>query len=437
MPPHATSWGRWPRHQEESAAYEMHDRFAPLPAEPGVSMLPYGNGRSYGDVCLNRGGALLRTRGLDRYIRFDPAAGTLDCEAGVLISDIIDLVLPEGWFPPVSPGTAFVTVGGAIANDVHGKNHHRAGCFSSHVIEFTLCRSDGATLRCSPRENRDWFEATVGGLGLTGLISRAKLQLRRVAGPWVRGDSRRFANLGEFFGLSKESDQEHEYTVAWIDCAASGAALGRGVFMRGNHAPGDSCEPKRIALRVPLTPPVSLINGLSLALFNQLYFHRSGASQQNALWHFRPFLFPLDRILDWNRIYGPRGFFQYQCVVPVAAAESSIGEILRRISQSGVGSFLAVLKNFGPSPSLGMLSFARPGTTLALDFPNRGPATLALLESLDEITRGAGGAVYPAKDARMSPASFQQYFPAWRRFAEFVDPKFSSSFWRRVTGSTL
>jgi FAD/FMN-containing dehydrogenase len=437
MPRHATSWGRWPRDARESKAYGLRDRFAPLPVNPAESMLPYGNGRSYGDVCLNRDGALLRTRGLDRFIDFDPAAGTLECEAGVLLSEIIELVLPSGWFPPVSPGTAFVTVGGAIANDVHGKNHHRAGCFSGHVLEFTLHRSDGTTIRCSPQENREWFSATVGGLGLTGLISCVKLRLRRVAGPWVRGDSQRFADLAEFFALSKESDRDYEYTVAWIDCCASGAALGRGVFMRGNHAPGHAPEPTRTALRVPLTPPVSLVNGLSLRLFNRLYFHRGSASQTDAEWHYRPFLYPLDRILEWNRIYGPQGFFQYQCVVPAAAAEASMQEILRRISRSGAGSFLAVLKNFGPSPSMGLLSFARPGTTLALDFPNQGRSTLQLLESLDEITRGAGGAVYPAKDARMSAASFQQYFPAWRRFAKFVDPKFSSSFWRRVSGSTI
>lgn len=433
----ATSWGRCPPDAKESKAYALNDRFAPLPPDPGVSMLPYGNGRSYGDVCLNRGGALLRTRGLDRFIRFDPASGTLHCEAGVLLSEIIDLVLPSGWFPPVSPGTAFVTVGGAIANDVHGKNHHRAGCFSSHVLQFDLHRSDGSTIRCSPQENGDWFAATVGGLGLTGVIGCAQLRLRRVPGPWFRGDSQRFANLDEFFALSKESDRDYEYTVAWIDCAATGAALGRGVFMRGNHAPGDTREPRRAALRVPVTPPVSLINGLSLALFNQLYFHRSGALREDAQWHYRPFLYPLDGILEWNRIYGPRGFFQYQCVVPPLAAEAALHEILQRVSRSGVGSFLAVLKNFGASQALGMLSFARPGTTLALDFPNRGHSTLKLLESLDEITRGAGGAVYPAKDARMSPASFQQYFPAWRRFAGFVDPKFSSSFWRRVTGSEV
>jgi FAD/FMN-containing dehydrogenase len=410
------------------------NRFAVLPAHTASRMLPYGNGRSYGDVCLNQGGILLSTRSLDRFIRFDPKLGTLECEPGVLLSEIIDLVLPYGWFPAVTPGTAFVTVGGAIANDVHGKNHHRAGCFSNHLIEFDLQRSNGTRLTCSPTENGVWYEATVGGLGLTGLITRAKLQLRRVRGPWFHGDSLRFENLREFFDLSKQSDNDYEYTVAWIDCAASGKALGRGVFMRGNHGAGDAREPKRKSLQVPVVPPFSLVNGLSLRIFNRLYFNRASALQRDATWHFRPFLYPLDSIRNWNRIYGPKGFFQYQCVIPEAGADASLHEMLSRISRSGVGSFLAVLKNFGSQSAAGMLSFARPGTTLALDFPNRGKPTLKLLDSLDEITREAGGAVYPAKDARMSAAAFQQYFPAWRRFTDYVDPQFSSSFWRRVTG---
>jgi FAD/FMN-containing dehydrogenase len=290
---------------------------------------------------------------------------------------------------------------------------------------------------CSATQNRSWFEATVGGLGLTGLISRARLRLRRVPGPWFRGDSQRFTRLHEFFDLSRQSDGDYEYTVAWIDCAASETALGRGIFMRANHAPGDGVEPKRVAMHVPFTPPVPLVNRASLRLFNYLYYERASAVQNDALWHYRPFLYPLDSIMNWNMIYGPHGFFQYQCVVPERDAEASVHEILRRVSRSGVGSFLAVLKNFGTSAPVGMLSFARPGTTLALDFPNRGEVTLKLLESLDEITRAAGGAVYPAKDARMSPAAFQQYFPEWTRFTEFVDPKFSSSFWRRVTGVSV
>ncbi len=400
-------------------------------------MLPFGNGRSYGDVCLNDGGLLLQTRQLDRFIAFDARTGILDCESGVLLSEIIDLVLPQGWFPPVTPGTAFVTVGGAIANDVHGKNHHRAGSFAHHLLEFELSRSDGRRLRCSRNENPEWFEATVGGLGLTGLISRARLQLRRVSGPWIRGDSQRFGSLAEFFELSKESDRDFEYTVAWVDCVATAKTLGRGVFMRGNHAPHHGREPQVTSRRIPFTPPVSLVNGLSLRLLNRLCYWRPNAVQKDATWHLRPFLYPLDSILEWNRIYGPRGFFQYQCVVPECDAEPAIREMLRRISTSSVGSSLSVLKNFGARPSLGILSFPRAGTTLALDFPNHGERTLKLLESLDEITQAAGGAVYPAKDARMSAESFQRYFPDSLRFTEFIDPKFSSSFWRRVTGSDL
>jgi len=435
MSERATSWGRWPR-LEPASHSELSDRLAPLPNPAQGSMLAYGNGRSYGDVCLNQGGTLLHTRTLDRFIRFDAETGILECEAGVLISEIIDIVLPQGWFPPVTPGTSFVTVGGAIANDVHGKNHHRSGCFSHHLLGFELHRSDGSRLNCSMAENRDWFQATVGGLGLTGLITHATLQLRRVGGPWIRGDSQRFENLHEFFALSGASDQEYEYTVAWIDCGSRASALGRGVFMRGNHAPDYGVKPKRKSLRVPLTPPVSLVNGLSVPLFNEFYYRRGSALQKNAMWHHREFLCPLDGILEWNRIYGPKGFFQYQCVIPKDNALASLQEMLKRISASGAGSFLTVLKNFGPAASLGMLSFARPGTTFAIDFPNRGEPTLRLLESLDEITRGAGGAVYPAKDSRMSASSFQRYFPAWHEFSKFVDPQFSSSFWRRVTRSS-
>lgn len=428
-----TSWGGWPKYSHKITA--VTHRFGSLPSAP--SILPFGNGRSYGDVCLNKDGTLLATRGLDRFIDFDPATGVLECEAGSLLNEILDLTLSHGWFLPVSPGTCFVTAGGAIANDVHGKNHHRVGSFCNHVLEFELQRSDGQILNCTTRENPDWFCATAGGLGLTGLIRRVKLQMRRVPGPWILGDSQRFSNLREFFALARESDADYEYTVAWLDCAAGRSRLGRGVFMRGNHAPVDRSPPAASFLRLPFTPPFSLVNRLSLATFNQLYFHRSAAERRDALWHFRSFFYPLDRVLNWNRIYGPKGFFQYQCVVPEDNAKESLEEMLKLIGRSGLGSFLVVLKLFGHIRSLGMMSFPRPGATLALDFPNRGQPTLSLLETLDAITRNAGGAVYPAKDARMSAASFQQYFPKWKQFREYIDPRFSSSFWRRVTGTGL
>jgi FAD/FMN-containing dehydrogenase len=427
------SWGRWPRIAQSRLA--LTDRFRVPHLGDASSVLPWGNGRSYGDSCQNEHGLLLATRGLDRFIAFDPATGVLECEAGVLLAEIIDFALPQGWFPPVTPGTAFVTVGGAIANDVHGKNHHRAGTFGHHLLGFELLRSDGSVLHCAPDRNADWFAATVGGLGLTGLIRHARLQLRRVPGPFLAGESLRFANLREFFALSNASDVDYEYTVSWLDCAARGKNLGRGVFMRGNHAAIEGRAPRGGSRRMPFTPPVSLVNGLSLRAFNQLYYHRPSAAHPDAIWHYRPFFYPLDGLLEWNRMYGPRGFFQYQCVIPTDAAEPALTEMLTAIAQSGSGSFLAVLKMFGNRVSPGLLSFPRRGATLALDFPNGGAPTLTLLERLDAITRAAQGAVYPAKDARMSPASFQQYFPRWREFARFLDPRFSSSFWRRVTES--
>jgi FAD/FMN-containing dehydrogenase len=427
-----TSWGRYPRPRQQQLLM-LRDRHAPLPAFDG-SALPHGNGRSYGDSCLNDGGTLLCTRGLDHFIAFDPASGVLRCEAGVLLADILDLVVGQGWFLPVTPGTRFVTVGGAIANDVHGKNHHVAGCFSEHVNGFELLRSDGSRRWCSRDENPAWFAATVAGLGLTGLITWAELRLQRVRGPWLGCETHKFANLDEFFELSAASERDYEYTVAWIDCAARGAALGRGHFIRANHAAAsDGPRPGKRRLGVPLTPPLSLINGLSLRAFNALYYHRQRGRVSHALTHYEPYFYPLDAIADWNRIYGPRGFLQYQCVLPPEQARAGTEELLQRIAASGSGSFLAVLKVFGTRRSAGILSFPRPGATLALDFPNNGPATFALLDALDDVVASAGGAVYPAKDARLSGDRFRRYFPDWNTLQPYLDPKFSSGFWRRVT----
>jgi FAD/FMN-containing dehydrogenase len=427
------SWGRYPVTTEKVVA--LTDRHAPLP-KSDLPVLPLGNARSYGDSCLNDGGVLLAARGLDHFIAFDPASGVLTCEAGVLFSEILDLAVPQGWFLPVTPGTRFVTIGGAIANDVHGKNHHRAGTFGHHVLAFELLRTDGTRLRCTPTENADWFAATVGGLGLTGVVTWATIQLRRIAGPWMSAENHRFGNLSEFFELSRASDRDYEYTVSWIDCVASGKALGRGLFSRANHAPASPDSRPAAGSRtlgVPFTPPISLINPLSLRAFNQLYYHRQRKSVVHATTHYQPFFYPLDSIANWNRIYGPRGFLQYQCVVPPEAAEATMAELVSNISAGGAGSFLAVLKQFGDKPSLGMLSFPRPGATLALDFPNGGAPTLALLDRLDAIVDAVGGAVYPAKDARMSGEHFRRYFPQWEAFSRFVDPGISSSFWRRVT----
>lgn len=403
------------------------------------SILPYAYGRSYGDSCLNADGAILDVSHLRRFISFDAEKGLLRCEAGVSLAEILDLIVLKGWFLPVVPGTKFVSVGGAIANDIHGKNHHVAGTFGSHVTRFELVRSTGERLTCSPTENAGFYRATIGGLGLTGLITWAEIQLKRIPSPFIEMEQIRFSNVDEFFEIALESDQSHEYTVSWIDCLAGGKSLGRGLFMRGNHY---ECEPfsrrfkKRTwAIRVPFDAPSFILNTATVKAFNTVVYYRSAfARKTRRITSYDPFFFPLDTILDWNRLYGKNGFLQYQCVVPIHDEYRAIKEILTRISRSGVLPFLNVFKKFGDVASAGMLSFPRPGVTLALDFPYRGQKTLCLLEELDEIVRASGGAVYPAKDARMSPESFAAYFPGWQAFSQYIDPKFSSSFWRRVTG---
>lgn len=415
-------------------------------ASQQTTLLPYGNGRSYGDSNLNPGGLLLEMRSLDSVLEFDAETGVLRCEAGALLSEVLAYCLPYGWFPPVTPGTQFVTIGGAIANDVHGKNHHRSGSFGNHVLAFELVRSDGSIMICSSTQNPDWFAATIGGLGLTGVITWATLQLRRVANPYVDSETIRFHSLEQFFELSAASETDYEYTVSWIDCASGGKRLGRGLFNRGNHAEANAQPPQvkrgqrdggaARELRIPFTPPVSLINPLSLKVFNLAYFHRQRGDHVRLLQHYRPFFYPLDAVLDWNRIYGPKGFYQYQCVVPDEGALTSVRQLLEAIAASGMGSFLAVLKQFGTPPSRGLLSFPQPGTTLALDFPNRGVRLHRLFQALDRIVLDAGGRLYPAKDGRMGPTIFKAGYPRWQEFSEFVDPRFSSGFWRRVTTSS-
>jgi FAD/FMN-containing dehydrogenase len=425
------SWGRYPP-ATPAAVQRLTDRMAPLP-RADRPILVYGNGRSYGDACLNDGGLVLLGRGLDHFIAFDPATGVLRAESGVLLSEVLAVTVPLGWFLPVTPGTRFVTLGGAVANDVHGKNHHRAGTFGGHVRALELVRSDGERRRCTPTESPDWLAATIGGLGLTGLITWVEIQLDRIPGPWIQAESRRFGDLADFLWLSEAADRTDAFTVAWVDCVARGKSLGRGILLQGRFAPaaaGRGTPPKTHGrLSVPFTPPFSLINPLSLKAFNAVYYRKPEGA---FLTHYAPFFYPLDGIGHWNRIYGPKGFLQYQCVLPPQAAEPALRELLARVARSGQGSFLAVLKRFGERPSPGLLSFPRPGITVALDFPCQGRSTLHLLESLDAVVAEAGGALYPAKDARMSPAMFRQSFPALERFLPFVDPGFSSGFWRRV-----
>ena len=403
-------------------------------------VLPFAFGRSYGDSCLNDGGTLLEVKHLDRFIEFDEKSGILRCEAGVSLTEILRIFVPRGWFLPVVPGTKHVSIGGAIANDIHGKNHHRAGTFGSHVTALELARSCSENLICTPTQNRELFHATIGGLGLTGLILWAEFRLKRISTPFIETERIRFSTLNEFFTISAASNQGYDYTVAWIDCLPNRKSLGRGIFIRGNHMKSEQLlesprknDNARSSLRVPFDFPAFFLNQYSMRVFNALYYHSQFRKNARQTVHYDSFFFPLDKVEGWNRIYGRHGFFQYQCVVPPDNEKKSINEILTQIVHTGEGSFLAVLKKFGNLPSGGMLSFPRAGTTLAVDFRNRGEKTLALLEDLDRIVRQYGGAVYPAKDARMTSESFQAYFPQWRQFTEYIDPKFESGFWRRVT----
>ena len=432
------SWGRYPSTTAQQI-YQLRWQDSLKLSSNNDSLLAYGQGRSYGDVCLNDQGTLLDTRSLDRFLHFDPQQGLLRCEAGVTLADILQLTFPHGWFLPVTPGTKFVSIAGAVANDVHGKNHHCAGTFGCHVRSLELLRSSGERLVCSPAQNSELFAATIGGLGLTGLISWVELQLKKVSGPYIEQESLRFHNLDEFFELSAQSDKDWEYTVSWIDCLARGKQLGRGLFMRGNHSETAAEKASDLnvplpGLNMPLDAPGFLLNRATIHGFNQLYYKKPIKQHQRV--HFEPFFYPLDKIAHWNRLYGKRGFFQYQCVIPQPSAKTAMHAILTRIAQSGQGSFLSVLKQFGDMPSPGMLSFPRQGVTLALDFAHHGQSTFKLLDELDAITLANEGAVYPAKDARMSAQAFQHYFPEWKAFSNYIDPAFSSSFWRRVTLTT-
>ena len=398
-------------------------------------LLASGCGRSYGDSGLNADGALIDATGLDRFIQLEDD-GLLRCESGVTLAEILDLAVPRGWCLPVVPGTRWVTVGGAIANDIHGKNHHRLGTFGAHVARLELARSSGERLLCSAESNPDLFAATIGGLGLTGLILWAEIRLQRVAGPGIDEERIRFEGLDQFLAIAAE-DARHEYTVAWVDCLSRGRRLGRGVYLRGGHR-AHSAEWRPVAVaprvRVPCDAPSALLNRLTISAFNSVNYRRTPGGRSRRAVPFDSFFFPLDAIGDWNRLYGRRGFVQYQCVVPETGCGEAIREILDRVSGSSEVPGLGVLKRFGTRRSPGLLSFPRPGLTLAVDLALRGRSTLDLLEELDGVVRQAGGAVYPAKDARMSGESFRAFFPAWATFAGQMDPRFSSSFWRRVSG---
>jgi FAD/FMN-containing dehydrogenase len=432
--PQFESWGRYPKQPAELHPLFWKEDF-PAAKAPESKMLAVGMGRSYGDVCLLQHGTLLQTPNLDRLISFDSQTGRLRCEAGVTLAQILDFAVPRGWFLPVSPGTKYVTVGGAIANDIHGKNHHLAGTFGLHTLCFELVRSDGTHVVCSPTDNPEWYAATIGGLGLTGLITWAEVQMRPIVSRGIRYRSTKFVGLDEFLALSQESAHQ-EYSVAWIDCVSQGRNFARGLFLAGEHDenPGPLTPLDKPRVVMPFDLPAFALNRTSVGAFNTLYYHKQIGKRRSGLTDYEPFFYPLDRILKWNRLYGRQGLLQFQCVLPFDSGTPGMTELLKAITASGLGSFLAVIKVFGEAVSPGIMSFPVPGITLALDFPIRREVSFALLDRLADITADFGGRMYPAKDACMSATHFQQFYPQWEQFSAYVDPAFSSSFWQRVTG---
>jgi len=402
-----------------------------------------GLGRSYGDSATNAGGIVLLATRLDHLIDFDPATGIVEAEAGTSLATLIELFLPRGFFLPVTPGTKFVTLGGAIAADVHGKNHHVDGTIGNFVSSLRLLTAGGEEIVCSATENPELFHATVGGMGLTGVILSARLQLLAVPSAYMEVDYRRAANLTEALELF-EKPSGRRYSVAWIDCLAAGPCLGRCVIMEADHLPAERLsgkrarEPFRLPSKrrksIPRFFPSFLLNRWAVRWFNKAYYFKQSDSTQ--IVDLDSYFYPLDSLQSWNRIYGRRGFVQYQALFPPHTARAGLFELLETIGKSGSASFLAVLKRTGAQGS-GMLSFPFPGYTLALDLKNNGEPLLELVRSLDQILLRHGGRLYLAKDALMSPESFAAMYPRldeFRAVKRRIDPtgKFSSTQSRRL-----
>ncbi len=432
------SWARYPRRPQQSHPVHWPDEVPSTSHEIFQAhvdgALAFGMGRSYGDSCLAASDQVISMRAMDRVLAADWDSGVIRAQAGLTLDALVRMALPHGWFLTVTPGTRFVTLGGAVANDVHGKNHHVQGTFGCHVRQLVLYRSQEGVVTCSPTERADLFAATVGGLGLTGIIMSVELQLRRVMSSQIEQRSIRFGGLDEFFELSRQLDPTHEYSVAWVDCLASGKDIGRGHYMSGNHATEGPLKVAPVSrLGMPIDPPFSFVNALSLRAFNTMYYNRQIAREVQSRVDYAPFFYPLDGILDWNRMYGKKGFQQYQCVVPRQHGREVIRAVMAEIARSGTGSFLAVLKQCGDIASPGLLSFPLPGVTLALDFPQRDQQNSRLFSKLDALIHEAGGRLYPAKDAHMSACDFQKAYPAWRQVEALRDPHLLSKFWKRVT----
>lgn len=434
-----SGWGRYP---VQTCELERPERYADLRPTTDT-LIARGQGRSYGDAALNENGRVILTERIDRMLELDTKLGILKAEAGVTLAELLPVIVKQGWFLPVTPGTKFVSLGGCVAADVHGKNHHHDGGFGDHVLALDLIVADGSHKTCSATENADIFWATVGGMGLTGIISEVTLKLIPIQTAQVLVTHRAASNIEHLFKLLQDPALDDHYSVAWIDCLASGENLGRGIAMFGHHATTSEytgtkplySKPKRMR-NLPFNFPSWVLNPLSITLFNKLFYFKESRKKAPFLTDYDSYFYPLDAIGEWNKMYGKRGFVQYQCVIPEATALEGLTAILKELSGSRRASFLAILKRLG-AEGKGLLSFPLPGYTLTLDLPIRDKGLFSLLDKLDHILLQYGGRIYLAKDARISAESFRTMYPRyaeWMKIKHAIDPanRFSSSLSRRL-----
>ncbi len=421
-----SNWGNYPKIDASVYSGSFAEEFQITLSKSG-KFICRGNGRSYGDASLHTD--IIAMTSYSRFIDFDSEKGILNCQSGVLLSEILEVIIPKGFFLPVTPGTKFITLGGAVAANVHGKNHHSEGSFSSHVLGLKLMGGDGSVVHCSPNENSSLFWETFGAMGLTGIILEVSIQLKKIQTSQIKVESLKAKNFIQAMELFEES-QTWTYSVAWIDCLSKGKQLGRSILMRGEHAKLDEIPSEKGTLKttqkrnlnVPFNFPGFTLNKYTIKGFNAVYYGRQRKKESSFFQAYNDFFYPLDFIYNWNRMYGSRGFTQYQCAIPLEYSESGLKEILELLSRKGKGSFLAVLKRFGKKDPLAVNSFPMEGYTLALDFKIDNE-TVALTKQLDEIVKKYHGRLYLAKDSFCSDYSLVNYT---RTSSKYFDEKFSS-----------
>ncbi len=429
-----TNWGNFPVVEKEIKSEDSIEKIKDF-VRNNNEVIARGNGRCYGDASLSE--HIFSTKRLNKFISFDRLNGVIECESGVLLSEILEVIVPQGYFLYVTPGTKFISVGGAIASDVHGKNHHAEGCFSEYLETFSLLNENSEVITCSRTQNEDKFWATIGGMGLTGIILSAKFKLKNIETAYIRQESIKAENLDEIFKLFDESES-WTYNVAWIDCLQTGKNIGRSIMMRGEHAFKHELPKKlqqnplrlkqKFIPKMPFYFPDFMLNKWSVKLFNYLYYSKQQKKEVKNFVDYETFFYPLDVVNDWNKIYGKKGFIQYQMVIPKEKGKAGMKKILETIAKSGNGSFLAVLKLFGKENPSAYNSFPLEGYTLALDFKVN-PKLAKLVSDLDEIVEEFGGRIYLTKDS-MSKSSLTNYL------RNVQNPKFVSVQHKRILSNS-